>query len=457
MINMEQVLSNIVFYNTDAKSLRNRVFVVSAYAGVTDALLENRKNGAKGIFSDFCEGKPVSDQLNRLCIRLCEINKNFIETGLDCSVANEFIYARIELVKHYLESLSVALASGYLPAESIYSAAREMLASIGESHSAYNMHQILISKGVNSSFVDLGGFEDANFWTIDERIKNAFADVDLNCGIAVATGYCKGTEGIMREFDRGYSEVTFSKTAVALGASEAIIHKEYHLSSADPELVGPANCKVIQQLNYDVADQLADIGMQAIHPKASKPLEIAGIDLIIKNTFQPQHPGTRISTRVMATNTGVDMISGSEKLLIFEILDPLMVGEVGYDERIMSILNRFGISYIMKSTSANSISMVVWEKDFSTEFKDELNRQFQQIRYQTCALLCIIGMSLNKAGILAQAAGVLAKNNIGVLSIGMAFSQVNLQLVLSREDFPLAVKALHKEFFENQILTETAR
>ncbi len=51
----------------------------------------------------------------------------------------------------------------------------------------------------------------------------------------------KGTEGIMREFDRGYSEITFSKIAVVVKASEAIIHKEYHLSSADPVIVGVEN------------------------------------------------------------------------------------------------------------------------------------------------------------------------------------------------------------------------
>ncbi len=96
----------------------------------------------------------------------------------------------------------------------------------------------------------------------------------------------------MRAFDRGYTEVTFSKVAVEVKANEAIIHKEYHLSSADPNIVGVGKTVPVGRTNYIIADQLADIGMEAIHPKAAKPLELANINIRIKNTFEPEHPGT---------------------------------------------------------------------------------------------------------------------------------------------------------------------
>ncbi len=89
----------------------------------------------------------------------------------------------------------------------------------------------------------------------------------------------------MREFDRGYSEVTFSKIAVELRPAEAVIHKEFHLSSADPKSGRPRECGGRGATNYDVADQLADVGMEAIHPKAAKPIELAGIAIRLKNTF----------------------------------------------------------------------------------------------------------------------------------------------------------------------------
>ena len=70
----------------------------------------------------------------------------------------------------------------------------------------------------------------------------------------------------MNTFDRGYSEITFAEIAASTGAREAVIHKEYHLSSADPTKVGVDKVVTIGRTNYDVADQLSNLGMEAIHP-----------------------------------------------------------------------------------------------------------------------------------------------------------------------------------------------
>jgi len=159
--------------------------------------------------------------------------------------------------------------------------------------------------------------------------------LDCSSTIPVVTGYTKGTEGIMREFDRGYSEVTFSKIAVEVKAAEAVIHKEYHLSSADPAIVGVEHSMPVGNTNFNVADQLADIGMEAIHPKASKPVEVAGINIRIKNTFEPDHPGTLICRDYMGQESKVEIISGTDGVTDIEVHDPFMVGQVGFDLQLM--------------------------------------------------------------------------------------------------------------------------
>ena len=160
----------------------------------------------------------------------------------------------------------------------------------GVAESLDRLESILKAKGIKARLLDLSGFDDDEPLTIDERIHESFKGVDPQKEVVVVTGYTKGVEGIMREFDRGYSEVTFSKVAVELRPAEAIIHKEFHLSSADPAIVGAGNTVVVGMTNYDVADQLADVGMEAIHPKAAKPMELAGIAIRLKNTFEPAHP-----------------------------------------------------------------------------------------------------------------------------------------------------------------------
>ncbi len=447
MTALHDVLKNIILFNRTGDELYNRIFVVSAFSGVTNLLLENKKTGAPGVYHLIASYQDFHSALNELIVKLQDINKNYVELGLDLTAADQFIEKRVRDAQKYLENLVNILASGYVSQEGILQAAREILASIGETHSAFNFTNILQNKGINATCIDLSGFDDHNSYTIDQRIKEAFKDIDFSKTICIVTGYAKGTEGIMREFDRGYSEVTFSKIAVAVQPQEAIIHKEYHLCTADPVLVGLNNCKPVGFTNYDVADQLADVGMEAIHPKASKPLEINNINLRIKNTFEPEHPGTLITQDYVSKEKRVEVITGTEKVLIIDIYDPLMVGNVGSDLQIMQVFFNHSVSYSYKATSANSISVVIWEKDFKQKLIDELEEKFEKITVEKAAMVCIIGSNIDQPGLLAKSAAGLAAENINIKSCGFSLRKVNIQFLVAREEFGKAIIALNKAMF----------
>ena len=322
-------------------------------------------------------------------------------------------------------------------------AAREVLASVGESHSAFNSVEILKANGVNAILLDLAGFHDDKAWTIDERIHNSFKGLDLDNSVIVATGYTKGTEGIMREFDRGYSEVTFSKIAVEVRPAEAVIHKEFHLSSADPNIVGLENAVIVGATNYDVADQLADVGMEAIHPKAAKPMELAGIPIRLKNTFEPEHPGTLITKDYVGERARVEMVTGSDKVTLVEIHDPSMVGTVGFDLGIMEIFCRHDISYILKATNANSIAHVLWENSVTPALIAELEARYQVVTVKNSAIVCAIGSNISIPGVLARAAQALADAQINVNCVSQTLRQVNMQFIIERSDYKKAIIALN--------------
>ena len=249
----------------------------------------------------------------------------------------------------------------------------------------------------------------------------------------------------MRAFDRGYTEVTFSKIAVEVKASEAIIHKEYHLSSADPNIVGVDKVVPVGRTNFIVADQLADIGMEAIHPKASKPLELANIDIRIKNTFEPEHPGTLITKEYVSEIPKIEIVSGTDKVLAVEIHDPMMVGEVGFDLKIMQIFAKFNVSYILKSTNANSITMVVWDNYKSREMITDLEATFYQVIVERVALVCDMGTNIALPGFLYRASKALFQKGINVESFAQSLRQVNMQFVIKREFYKDAVIALNDE------------
>lgn len=441
---LKEVIENIIFFEKTGSALYNRVFVVSAFSGVTNLLLENKKTALPGVYHRIVQHEDFQQPLKELVARLKEINQTYVTLGLDLSTADAFIEAHVERARVYLANLVNILASGYVSREGILQAAREILASIGESHSAFVLSNILQNKGLNAVCIDLSGFDDQRPFTIDERIKDAFASIDLPNCICIATGYAKGTEGIMREFDRGYSEVTFSKIAEILKPEEAIIHKEYHLSTADPALVGLDNCKPVGYTNYDIADQLADVGMEAIHPKASKPLEMSGINLRIKNTFEPAHPGTLITRAYISESKRVEVITGTDKLTMIDVFDPLMVGSVGSDLQIMELFYRHGVSYTFKATSANSISIVIWESDFKEELVADLQNSFQKISVEPVAMVCLLGSNMDQPGLLAKSATALAQKDINIISAGIAMRKVNFQFVIAREHFEAAIVSLNE-------------
>ncbi len=438
------VLQNIIFHGRQGAQLYNRIFVVSAYAGVTNWLLENKKTGAPGVYHHIARHQAFRPALQDVAAKLQELNQHYEPLGLDVAVADAFIRQRIALAQTYLDSLTSVLASGYVNSANILQAAREILASIGEAHSAFNSVNILQNRGVGATLIDLSGFDDAQALTIDERIGQAFAHADFAQTICVATGYCKGTEGIMREFDRGYSEVTFSKIAVAVRPQEAIIHKEYHLCSADPALVGVGNCRPVGFTNYDVADQLADVGMEAIHPKASKPLELHAIDLRIKNTFEPDHPGTLITRDFISPDKHIEVITGTDNVVLIDIFDPLMVGTAGFDLVLMQTFFDQGVSYIFKATSANSITLLIWQRDLQPALVAALEARYEKVRIEDAALVCLIGSNMDQPGLLARAATALAEAGINIRSAGFALRQVNIQFIVGRAEYQPAIVALNQ-------------
>ena len=237
------------------------------------------------------------------------------------------------------------------------------------------------------------------------------------------------------------------------GAREGIIHKEFHLSTGDPKLIGADKVRTIGHTNYDIADQLADMAMEAIHPKASKAMELAGIPIRVANAFDPGNPGTLISRDYVAPTPRVDMICGRRDVLAIEVFDPEMVGEPGYDYNVLASFAKNKISYIAKNTNANTITHFVSEKSKNLDkCLKELKEHFHgaQISTREVAIVSVIGTNMKLPGFLHRAAKALAESKINVLALDQCIRQVNMQFIIDREDFETAQKALHRELVEHE-------
>ncbi len=455
MTRFGELLENIFLGDRRGAELYNRIFVVSAYGGITDLLLENKKTAAPGIYGSFAAGdnRGWQEKLEATRAKMIELNRSFASIGLDQDKADAFVNERMDGARNCLLHLMQLRGFGHFNTGDYLPPTRELLSSIGEAHSAFNSTLILQKHGINAVFVDLSGWKDRETGSMEETIASHMDGLDFAKCMPIVTGYAKCAEGVMAQFDRGYSEITFSKMAVVTQAREGIIHKEFHLSTGDPKLIGLDKVRQIGHTNFDIADQLADMAMEAIHPKASKAMELNGIPIRVDNAFDPGNPGTLISSDYVSPTPRVDMICGRQDLIAIEVFDPEMVGQSGYDYKLLGALARHQVTYIAKNTNANTITHYVPEKSAElSECVAELGQMLPNARIRTApiAIVSVLGTNMKFPGFLSRAAKALAQSNINILALDQSMRQVNMQFVLAREDFKAAIIALHREFVENE-------
>ncbi|MBQ4480164.1 MAG: aspartate kinase [Victivallales bacterium] len=449
-----EVMQNVIIGKRKGAELYNRIFIVSAYGGITNLLLEDKKNGAPGVYGRFAHNDDTwKDALEAVRARMLEYNRSFVSIGLDQEKADEFVNTRLNGIEDCLHDLMDLRSFGHFDHKTYLPATREMLSAVGEAQSAFNSALILQRQGVNAQFVDLTGWKNDKIPTFEEAIHNAFDGMDFSQVMPIVTGYVKYDEGIMTRFDRGYSEITFSKVAVLTGAREGIIHKEYHLCTGDPKLIGTDKVRIIGNTNFDIADQLSDLDMEAIHSKASKEMEQCGIPIRIKNAFDPENPGTLISCNYVSPTPRVEMICGRSDVIGIEVFDPEMVSKVGYDYNLMKSLVDHRISYITKTTNANTITHFVPSKKLHIEScVEDIKRRIPAATVNTIpvALIGVIGTNMKIPGFLSKAAQALYEAHINTLAVVQSPRQVNMQFIVDRNDFQRAQKVLHKAFVEDQ-------
>lgn len=454
MTQYQAVRDNIVLHSSFPYQ---RIFVVSAYGGVTDLLLEHKKSGTPGVYGLFANDDINSNwqvALENLGNRLNEINASLFEQPAILVAANKFINNRIMETEQLLTYLQDLCGHGHFSLSSHLLTVRELLASLGEAHSAYNLATLLKTEGINAQFVDLTGWQAEEPMALDEMILSNLEGIDFNTTLPIVTGYCHCTENLMQTYDRGYSEMTFSRIAVLTKASEAVIHKEYHLSSSDPRLVGEDQVVPIGRTNYDIADQLANLGMEAIHPSAAQGLRQACISLRIKNTFDPDHQGTLITEDYVSDSPKVEIIAGMPRILAVEIFDQEMMGNRAfYEETILEITQRLHCRLVNKDFNANTITLYIND---SLKKVNRLSKQLQvklktaTVQTSKLALVSAMGSDMRIKGFLASAVGTLYEENINIQAIHQNTRQVEMQFYVNECDYERAIKALHNRLIQTQ-------
>lgn len=454
MTAFDAVLENILL-RPNLPSLYHRVFVVSAYSGITDALLECKKTGKPGVYQWIAKrDEQWRAALDTVEQRMLLTNEHMFADPMNRLRADKFIRSRISEAKICISNILETCQYGQFSLRHYLPQVREFLSSIGEAHSAYNTALKLKNLGVNARFVDLSCWNSESPKSLDDNIKAAFEEIDVSTELPIVTGYASCKEGLMTTYDRGYSEMTFSRIASLTGADLAIIHKEYHLSSADPKVVGENKVLPLGKTNYDVADQLANLGMEAIHPNAAAGLRESGIELHIRNTFEPEHPGTQICASFVPTADQIQIIAGKEKVFALHLFDQTMVGQVdNVSYELMEMISDARVNLIGKEMNANSMTYYLGGSKESLNkvlYKAEKRFPKASIKGRMVALISVIGSQFDTNHALAQGVLTLVNKGITPIALHSSMRNVNVQFVVCDDQYQQAICALHSEFFESR-------
>jgi aspartate kinase len=455
MSRVNELLDTLFIGDREGAALYHRVFVVSAFGGITNKLLEHKKSGTPGVYARFANDDDDHgwlDALTEVGRAMREAHAAILENPGDRSMADEFVRERIEGARSCLFDLQRLCSYGHFRLGDHMMVIRELLSGLGEAHSAFVTTLLLQRAGVNARFIDLSGWRDETEHSLTERIAQGLGDVDLATEMPIVTGYAQCTEGLMREFDRGYSEVTFARIAAWTGASEAIIHKEFHLSSADPKLVGEDAVRKLGHTNYDVADQLSNLGMEAIHPKAAKTLRQAEVPLRVTNAFDPGDPGTLIDDQP-AEEAGVEIVTGL-KVVALELFEQDMVGVKGYDSAILDALKRHNVWIVSKTSNANTITHYV-QASLKTvrRVARDLEDVFPsaKVSARTLSVVSPIGRNLHGLKVLGRGLTALEDAGIDVVAAHQTPRGVDVQFVIGAKDMEPGITALHRALIEGGV------
>lgn len=437
----------------DKSAIYNRVFVVSAFGGITNKLLEHKKTGSPGIYARFANddsGAGWVEALRDTADAMCVTHADILTHDGDRERADAFVRDRMEGARACMLDLQRLGSYGHFRIDQQMMTLRELLSGMGEAHSAFVTTLLLQRHGVNARFVDLSGWRDEENPSLKDRLTQAMAGIDLSTELPIVTGYAQCAEGLMREYDRGYSEVVFAHLAALTSASEAIIHKEFHLSSADPKIVGVDAVRKIGRTSYDVADQLSNLGMEAIHPNAARVLRRADVPLRVKHAFEPHDPGTLIGPEGGAPNR-VEMITGLP-VQAFEVHEPDMVGVKGYDATILSALTRHNLWIVSKQSNANTITHYIDGslKSLRRAEQDVLKAYPNaEISTRALAMVAVIGSDLSDVAVLGRGLQALETAGLRPLAAQQGLRRVEVQFIVPRDQMQDCVKTLHDALVTN--------
>jgi aspartate kinase len=421
-----------------------KIVAVSAASGVTNALRE--------FMSKPRQEREIDDFL--LALKLRHVDMLPKKDGHERKEA-------IDMIEKKVTKLS-RLLYGVTYTEELTPRTNDLIMSFGERLSAIVVAARLAHEGMDATPMET----DALGMITNEEHGNAVALLELcemNMGptlesaakkkiVPVVTGFFGITqEGHVTTVGRSGTDYTAAVIAYSTNAKPVEIWKEVDgFMSADPKLVKDAF--LLDRLSYEEAAELAYFGAQVLHPRAVQPARLKGIEIVIKNLYKPESPGTVIGSSRQARKDIIKSVSYVPKVATVKVYDTGAGYKTGFLADITSCLRDENINVFSATTSQTCVAVLIDEADIpkaKKAIKGIIGSVGESFEINPgAALICTVGegFALTK-GIAARVFKAVAAKDVNVDLISAGASTVAYHFTVDRKDLKNAITAIHEEFF----------
>lgn len=430
------------------------IVVVSALGGITDQLIRTGKMAVEGdplYQKSFWEIAQRHEDMINAVIEDGKVRRALLAIVHDLLEELRSIYQGVYLI-HDLSPKTLAAIVSY--GERISSRIVAALVKDAEWYDSRSFIKTEVKGGKNCLATELTNRLVKDNWQSIPKVSlvGGFISSDAESGEVTNLG-------------RGGSDYTASIIAAVLDAGVLEIWTDVDgFMTADPRVISTAY--VIPELSYVEAMELCNFGAKVVYPPTIYPVCVKHIPILIKNTFNPEAPGSIIKDEVKTDSRIIKGISSIKGTSLITVAGLSMVGVIGVNRRIFTCLADNGISVFLVSqaSSENSTSIGVRDEDaeeacrvLNAEFAKEIEdgAMYPMRAEQGLATVAIVGENMKHTpGIAGKLFNALGRSGISVIACAQGASETNISFVISATHLRKALNVIHDSFFlsEYQVL-----
>ena len=423
------------------------VVVVSALGGITDKLISTSQLALKG-------DDKWREEFDAMVTR----HHQMIDTIITDDKKRVDLFNKVDQLFDQLKSIYY----GVFLIHDLSKKTEDTIVSYGERLSS-NIVATMIKGGKRMNSRDFIRTEKKNgkhrlaAELTNQLVREAFKVMP---DVAVVPGFISRDKdtGETTNLGRGGSDYTAAIIAAALDAEVLEIWTDVDgFMTADPRVIKTAY--TINELSYIEAMELCNFGAKVIYPPTIYPVCVKNIPIKVKNTFNPEHPGTLIKDHIENDKKPIKGISSIKGTTLITVTGLSMVGVIGVNRRIFTTLANKGISVFMVSqaSSENSTSIGVRDEDaadavevLNAEFAKEIEEgaMFPMHAESGLATIAIVGENMKHTpGIAGKLFGTLGRSGISVIACAQGASETNISFVVDGKFLRKSLNVLHDSFF----------